>query len=45
MQKMVLAGLAMLPMVESIMGRLDDLILKVSDFHHRVAPVGLAGQE
>ena len=38
--EMVLAGLAVLPMVESIMGRLGDLILKVSDLHHRVTPVG-----
>jgi hypothetical protein len=37
---MVLAGLAVLPMVVSIMGRLDGLILKVSDLHHLVYPVG-----
>jgi len=36
---MVLAGLAVLPIVVTIMGRLDDLILKVSDLHHRVYPV------
>jgi hypothetical protein len=28
------------PLVESIMTRLDDLILKISDYHHRVSPVG-----
>jgi hypothetical protein len=36
---MVLAGLAVLPMVETIMGRLEALILKVSDLHHRGYPV------
>jgi hypothetical protein len=38
--QMVFAALAVLPLVESMMSRLDDLIRKVSDFHHRVAPVG-----
>jgi hypothetical protein len=35
----VFAALAVLPLVESMMSRLDELILKVSDFHHSVAPV------
>jgi len=43
--EMVLAGLATLPLVQTIMVRLDDLILKVSDFHHRVSPVGGASIE
>jgi hypothetical protein len=38
--QMILAALAPLPLVESIMTRLDELIEKVSDLHHRVAPVG-----
>ena len=38
--EMILAALAPLPLVESISSRLDDLIEKVSDLHHRVAPVG-----
>jgi hypothetical protein len=38
--QMVFAALAVLPLVESMMSRLDDLIRKVSDFHHSVAPVG-----
>ena len=42
---MVLAGLATLPLVQTIMVRLDDLILKVSDLHHRVSPVGGASIE
>jgi hypothetical protein len=37
---MILAALFPLPLVESIMARLDELILKVSDLHHRIAPVG-----
>jgi len=32
--------LAPLPLVESISARLDHLIVKASDLHHRVAPVG-----
>ncbi|HMA70875.1 MAG TPA: hypothetical protein VKP67_05215 [Xanthobacteraceae bacterium] len=40
--QMILAALAVFPLVESIMTRLDDLIPKISDFHHRVAPVGNA---
>jgi hypothetical protein len=38
--QMILAALAPLPLVEFISARLDDLIEKVSDLHHRVAPVG-----
>lgn len=38
--QMILAALAPLPLVGSIMTRLDELIEKVSDLHHRVAPVG-----
>jgi hypothetical protein len=40
--QMILAALAPLPLVESISSRLDDLILKVADLHHRIAPVGEA---
>lgn len=38
--QMILAALAVFPLVESIMNRLDDLIPKISELHHRVAPVG-----
>jgi hypothetical protein len=38
--KMILAALAPLALVESISARLDELIEKVSDLHHRIAPVG-----
>ena len=38
--EMIVAALAALPLVESMMKRLDDLILKVSDLHHRISPVG-----
>jgi hypothetical protein len=38
--EMILAALAPLPLVESTMTRLDVLIEKVSDLHHRVAPLG-----
>ena len=38
--QLMLGGLITLPLVETIMSRLDDLILKVSDLHHRVAFVG-----
>jgi hypothetical protein len=37
---MILAALAVFPLVESLMNRLDDLIPKISDLHHRIAPVG-----
>ncbi len=36
---MILAALAPLLLAESISARLDELIEKVSDLHHRVAPV------
>jgi hypothetical protein len=42
---MILAALAPLPLVESISARLDELIEKVSDLHHRVAPVGSPATE
>lgn len=38
--QMILAALAPLPLVESTSARIDELIEKVSDLHHRVAPVG-----
>jgi hypothetical protein len=38
--KMILAALAPLPLAESILARLDELIEKVSDLHHSVAPIG-----
>jgi hypothetical protein len=38
--QMILAGLAVFPLVETMMNQLDDLIPKVSDLHHRIAPVG-----
>ena len=38
--QMILAALAVFPLVESITNRLDDLIPTISDYHHRVAPVG-----
>ena len=38
--QMILAALSFFPVMESIMTRLDKLIPKISDFHHRVAPVG-----
>jgi hypothetical protein len=38
--QMFFAALAPLPLVESISSRLDELIEKPSDLHHRVAPVG-----
>jgi hypothetical protein len=37
---MILGALLPLPLVELAMARLDELIEKVSDLHHRVAPVG-----
>ena len=43
--QMILAALAPLPLVESISARLDELIEKVSDLHHRVAPVGGPAEE
>jgi hypothetical protein len=38
--QMILAALATLPLTESISARLDGLIQRVSDLHHRIAPVG-----
>jgi hypothetical protein len=38
--KMILAALAPLPLAETISERLDNLIEKVSELHHRVVPVG-----
>jgi hypothetical protein len=38
--KMILAALTPLLLIESIAARLDELIEKVSDLQHRVAPVG-----
>jgi hypothetical protein len=38
--ELIIGALAPLPLVESIMARLDELIEKVSDLHHHVAPVG-----
>lgn len=38
--QMILAALAPLPLVETISTRLDGLFEKVSDLHHRIAPVG-----
>jgi hypothetical protein len=40
---MILGALVPLPLAESIMTSLDELIEKVSDLHHRVAPVGGQG--
>jgi hypothetical protein len=38
--QLMLAALITLPLVETIMSDLDDLIAKVSDLHHRISPVG-----
>ena len=38
--QMILAAVALLPLMESVSAHLDDLIERVSDLHHRVAPVG-----
>ena len=38
--QMILAAVAVFPLVEPLMNHLDDLIVRVSDLHHRVAPVG-----
>jgi hypothetical protein len=37
--QMILAALAPLPLVESMMARLADLILQISDLHHRKHPI------
>lgn len=36
----IISGVMLLPMVERLMSDLDDLILKVADFQHRIKPVG-----
>jgi hypothetical protein len=42
---MIWAALVPLPLLESVSARLDELIEKVSDLHHRIAPVvGPAGE-
>jgi hypothetical protein len=41
---LIMGALIPLPLVESIMAHLDDLIEKVSDLHHRVAPLGGAAE-
>jgi hypothetical protein len=38
--QMILAALAPMLLIESVSGRLDDLIERVSELHDRVAPVG-----
>jgi hypothetical protein len=43
--QMILAALAPLPLIESISGRLDELIEKVADLQHRIAPVGGAAED
>jgi hypothetical protein len=43
--ELIMAALPPLPLVESIMVRLDELIEKVSDLHHRVAPGGSPAAE
>ncbi len=37
--QLVIAALIPLPLIESLMTRLDDAVLKVSDLQHKVAPV------
>jgi hypothetical protein len=39
-RQLILAALVLLPLVESVSARLDELIEKVSDLHHSVAPIG-----
>jgi hypothetical protein len=38
---LIIGAILLLPLVESMMPRLDALILKVSDLQHRVSPVGV----
>jgi hypothetical protein len=38
--EMVLAGVMILPLVENMMRRLDDVITRVADLQHRISPVG-----
>jgi hypothetical protein len=39
-REMILAALILLPLAERISSHLDELIQKVSDLHHSVAPMG-----
>jgi len=43
--QMILAALAPLPLVESMMTRLADLTMKVADLHHRKHPKDVEGDE
>lgn len=43
--QMILAALVPLPLVESLSSQLDRLIEKVSELHHRIAPVGGRARE
>jgi hypothetical protein len=43
--ELIMGALAPLPLVESMMAGLHELIEKVSDFHHRVAPIGSPAAE
>lgn len=38
--QMVLAGIAPLPLLESVTARLDRAILEIAEFHHEKAPIG-----
>lgn len=38
--QIILAAISSVPLVESMMSRLDGLIVQVSDLHHRISPVG-----
>ncbi len=42
---MILAAVAIFPDVERLMNQLDDLIMKVSDLQHRIAPIGSAARD
>ena len=43
--QIIMAALAPLPLAELISASLDNLIEKVSDLHHRVAPVDRPGPD
>lgn len=43
--QIIMAALAPLPLAELISASLDNLIEKVSDLHHRVAPVDRPGAD